>query len=145
DQELKITLILSGFWGAVYYFIENHPEYHPKIRPVFEAATRQELQLCTSVISLLEVLVLPYRHQRHDLVKAYTDILEHNTDLVLLPIDAETAAIAARLRARYTLRTPDALQLAAALFAKADVFLTHDLRLKQVTEIPVKMLSEEML
>ncbi|GAA4301037.1 type II toxin-antitoxin system VapC family toxin [Compostibacter hankyongensis] len=42
---------------------------------------------------------------------------------------------AAALRARYNLRTPDALQLATAIEYKADYFLTNDVRLTAVREI----------
>lgn len=47
---------------------------------------------------------------------------------------AETAA---QLRAKYGLKTPDALQIATALEHHADYFLTNDHRLNSVTEINV--------
>jgi predicted nucleic acid-binding protein len=40
---------------------------------------------------------------------------------------------AASLRARYGLRTPDALQISVALAAGCSAFLTNDARLQRVT------------
>jgi len=63
----------------------------------------------------------------------------------LVSIDSETAKVAADLRARYNLRTPDALQLATAIKAGCDAFLTNDATLKKVTELKVLVLSELQL
>jgi predicted nucleic acid-binding protein len=43
-----------------------------------------------------------------------------------MPPDLETADLAARMRATHRLRTPDALQAAAALRAEATGFITND-------------------
>jgi predicted nucleic acid-binding protein len=45
------------------------------------------------------------------------------------------------LRARYQIRTPDSVQLAAAIEFDALVFLTNDDRLRKVTEIEVIVLE----
>ncbi|MBK9715381.1 MAG: PIN domain-containing protein [Kouleothrix sp.] len=58
------------------------------------------------------------------------------------PIDAVVADQAAELRASYGLRTPDALQIAAALAAGCTAFLTNDARLQRVTELRVLVLDE---
>jgi predicted nucleic acid-binding protein len=63
----------------------------------------------------------------------------------LVSIDPETAKVAADLRARYNLRTPDALQLATAIKAGCDAFLTNDATLKKVTELKILVLSELQL
>ncbi|WP_404987325.1 type II toxin-antitoxin system VapC family toxin [Candidatus Hadarchaeum sp.] len=57
-------------------------------------------------------------------------------------MDAAIAERAADLRARYGLRTPDALQVATALHAGATAFLTNDARLKAVRELEVVLLDE---
>jgi predicted nucleic acid-binding protein len=48
----------------------------------------------------------------------------------------------AELRARDQLRTPDALQVASALGAGCEAFLTNDLALRRVTELHVLVLGE---
>lgn len=46
--------------------------------------------------------------------------------LEIYPVDGKVAKEGARLRARYALRTPDALHLATALVHGATAFLTND-------------------
>lgn len=57
-------------------------------------------------------------------------------------VDAAIAERAAALRARYTLRTPDALQIATALHAGCQGFLTNDTALRRVTDLRVLVLHE---
>lgn len=60
----------------------------------------------------------------------------------VISIDPETARIAADLRIRYNLRTPDALQLATAIRTGCDAFLTNDAALKKVRELRILVLSD---
>jgi predicted nucleic acid-binding protein len=48
---------------------------------------------------------------------------------------------AAHLRARYHIRTPDAIQIAAAIEFGARLFLTNDDRVRKVTEIETVVLE----
>jgi predicted nucleic acid-binding protein len=61
---------------------------------------------------------------------------------MFFPIDEVVADKAAELRARYNLTLTDAFQLAVAIRAECDAFLTNDSDLKRVKEIPVIVLSE---
>jgi predicted nucleic acid-binding protein len=63
-------------------------------------------------------------------------------ELLLLPVDRETAEIGAVLRAKHRLRTPDALQVAAALNAGCEVFLTNDKRLQRLDGLRVLVLDD---
>lgn len=52
-----------------------------------------------------------------------------------MEISTATAEYAGRLRGKYNLlRTMDAIQVAAAIIAGADAFLTNDVKLKQLNE-----------
>jgi len=59
-----------------------------------------------------------------------------------VPISAGVAESAADLRARYNLRTPDALHVATAIDAGCDAFLTNDTGIKRVQEIAVLVLDD---
>jgi predicted nucleic acid-binding protein len=52
------------------------------------------------------------------------------------------AKLSAGLRAKYSLKTPDAIQLAAAIYCSADYFLTNDKRLATVKNIKVLTLED---
>jgi predicted nucleic acid-binding protein len=58
------------------------------------------------------------------------------------PVSVTIAEEAARLRATYTLRTPDAVQLATALDAGASAFLTNDARLAAIPDLHVLVLDQ---
>jgi predicted nucleic acid-binding protein len=64
------------------------------------------------------------------------------TNFRTLPIDVTTATSAADLRARYNLRTPDALQIATAITAGCNAFLTNDAALQRVSELRVLVLDQ---
>ena len=56
-----------------------------------------------------------------------------------------TTAIAdtgARLRVKYTIKTPDAILLATALHAGATGFIGNDNKMKGITELDVLILNE---
>ena len=90
----------------------------------------------------MEVLVQPIRLNRIDLASRYRQLLLDSERFSTLPITIEVAERAAELRARYNLRTPDALQVAAAIVRRYEAFLTNDARLKRVAEIRVLTLEE---
>jgi predicted nucleic acid-binding protein len=87
------------------------------------------------VITLSEVLTLPFKKNRIDLVEKYRNF-------ILYPVDAVIAEKAAELRAQYSLKTPDAMQLAVGIENCATLFLTNDSALKICKEIEVVALAD---
>lgn len=124
------------------YYIERRAKHHARVRPWFAALRAGDVRGVTSMVSLLELLVMPPRRGRLDLVGRYRRLLLRSRNLHTLPIDDALAQRAAELRARHNIRTPDALQLAAALQASASALLTNDAGLKRVNEIEVLVLDE---
>jgi predicted nucleic acid-binding protein len=126
----------------VIYFVEAHAQYDSLVTAIFQKINEGQILGLTSVITVTEVLVLPLRHGNISLASAYWDLLTNSDNMQMTSIDPETAKMAADLRARYNLRAPDALQLAAAIKSGCDAFLTNDVTLKKVTELKVLVLSE---
>ncbi len=124
------------------YFIEENPTYLETIRPFFEALDRGEFRAITSVVTLLEVLVHPFRHGDGKLVQQYREILLGANSLTTIPLSQEIAEEAARLRASHNLSTPDAIQMATVIHEGASVFITNDARLLSSTELKVLILDE---
>jgi predicted nucleic acid-binding protein len=62
--------------------------------------------------------------------------------LQTVEINSIVAERAADFRARYGMRLPDALQVAAAVQERCEAFLTNDRRLARVTETRVLVLDD---
>jgi predicted nucleic acid-binding protein len=109
------------------YYIEENPAYLPLVAPLFEDAAAGRRELVTSGLTLLEVLVVPFRAGLAELAERYEAYLTRSRGLRLVELDRPLLRTAARLRALHpALRTPDALQLAAALSAGCSSFVTND-------------------
>ena len=124
------------------YYIEENPNYLKILDKLFEANNNRKFLFQTSVITLIEVLIHPMRKNKMTLVQKYQDILRHSSTIELFDINTEVSILAAKYRAKYGLRTPDAIQMATAVDAGAGFFLTNDLKLKNVNEIEVLILDE---
>jgi len=118
------------------YFIEENPAYIETVRFFFEAMDRGDFLVVTSTVTLLEVLVHPFRSNNRKLAAEYRDILL-NSKLTILEVSTSIAEQAAQLRAAQNIRTPDAIQVSAALSAGASHFLTNDIRLPEIPSIQI--------
>ena len=127
---------------ALIYFVEEHPDYIARVDQVFHRIDQGEMEAVTSILTLTEVLVQPIRKGDASLRERYRTLLLHSRHFRTLPIESAIAVRAADIRARYGLRTPDALQIATALESGCDAFLTNDLRLRRIVEIPVLLLDD---
>lgn len=139
QQLLGKTIFLDT--APLIYFIEGHTEFQPFLKELFLSVDNDKLRFISSMITVLEVLVKPLKEDRIDLVNQYTEILTNSKGIEIYDINIGVAKEAAVLRAKYNLRTPDALQLATAMVFGAEAFLTNDLRLKSVSEIEILPLS----
>lgn len=124
------------------YFIEENPTYLEMVRLFFEAMDRGEFSVVTSVVTLLEVLVHPFRNGDTQLVRQYRDILLNAEGLTTILLSQDIAEEAARLRAAHNVRTPDAIQIATAIHEGASCFLTNDTRLPSLPGLKVLVLDE---
>src|SRR5687767_4867765 len=114
------------------YLVENHPTYVRRMRSIIQFIDDGMVAGFSSTVTLTEVLTQPLKMGNPRLVSMYRDILVQSRNFTLVPIDVDIAEHAADLRARYNLKTPDALQVAVALHAGCDAFLSNDLGLKRV-------------
>jgi predicted nucleic acid-binding protein len=124
------------------YFIESDPTWLPVVRPLFAAAGVGEASLVTSSLTLLEVLVIPYRSGDLALAERYEALLSRGRGLSLVEMDRPILKAAAQLRARYRLKTPDSLQIAAALASRCTSFVTNDRKIPDIPGLRIVQLSE---
>ena len=123
------------------YFIEAHPTFLPVITPLFGQTDRGRRQLVTSALTLLEVLVVPYRAGHQRLAERYEALLTRSRGVRLVDVTRDQLRAAAQLRAATGVKTPDALQVVAALAAGCTTIVTNDRRLSEVPGLRVIQLS----
>jgi predicted nucleic acid-binding protein len=123
------------------YFIEEHPRFLPLVLPLFEEADRGKKELVTSAVTLLEVLVVPYRAGDVRLAERYELLLTTSRGIRMVDITREQLRAAARLRAATSIKTPDALQLVCAIGTGCNAFLTNDRELPPIPGLRVIQLA----
>ncbi|ALB42552.1 MULTISPECIES: PIN domain-containing protein [Nostocales] len=128
--------------APVIYYVENNPQYQSLVNYVFENLDSGLLSAVTSPITLSECLVYPYRLGLTELKEDFIDLIVSGVNVEFIQIDELIAKQASQLRAKYNLALLDSLQISVAIVAKCDVFLTNDIQLKRVTELPILVLSD---
>lgn len=124
------------------YWIEENRDYTRILAPLFHAAESGDLEIISSALTLLEVLVVPYRAGRLALAQRYEALLTRSRGVRLIEIDRDQLRSAAQLRALHRVRTPDSLQLAAALTARSPVFISNDRSLPAIPGLRVLQLRD---
>jgi predicted nucleic acid-binding protein len=123
------------------YLIEEHPRFLRLIEPLFREVDKGRRELVTSALTLLEVLVVPYRSGNHLLARRYEALLTQSRGVRVTEISRDHLRAAAQLRAATSVKTPDSLHLVAAMSARCTVFLTNDRDLPAIPGIRILQLS----
>ena len=124
------------------HYTEKSKLYFDVVKPFFRRIGHNDFTVVTSIVSLLEVLVIPKRRSDIKLAQTYRDILLDTEGLETVYLKQEIAEEAARLRAFHKIRTPDSIQMATAIKMNATYFLTNDLRLPSLPELKIITLDE---
>ena len=119
------------------YFIEGIPAYRKLTRKIFDSIESGRNEGICSTLSLLEILVQPYKNNDDELVNQFYGLLTTYPHLTWVDMTLGIADQGAQLRATYKLKTPDAILLATAIQSDVTGFIGNDTRLKKVTELEV--------
>ncbi len=124
------------------YLVERNPDYFANMLGIVDYIETEQLQVFTSVITLAEILVQPLKLGNIDIAQEYHDILFDRQEYTMVAITAEIAISAAAIRARYGLRTPDAMHAATAIQSECDAILTNDRDFRRVQDLNVLVVDE---
>ncbi len=127
--------------APIIYYLQDHPRFASRFSPLFDAATEGRLALAISTITLAEVMAGPFAAGNEVLAMQYREVICHSPGWQTVAVDENVATEAARLRARYRLRLPDAIQVATAISARAWALVTHDSALAKIRDIRVLGMS----
>ncbi|MES9901315.1 MAG: PIN domain-containing protein [Sedimenticola sp.] len=123
--------------APIIYLLEGHPQFSKQYQPLFERIEAGELRGIVSVVTLAEVLAGPLRHGNEILADRYYRALTSSAHWQIQEMDSELSFMAARIRARYRLKLPDAIQVATAIHSSSSALVTHDRVFSSVDEIRI--------
>ena len=118
------------YWDTMLfvYLLEGHPEHSTRVKRILTRMEQRKDTLCTSIFTIGELLVTPYRLQAFQAIQKIREAMRPPS-VEILPFAAGTAERYAAIRAELRVSPADAIHLACAAEAGADVFLTNDQKL----------------
>lgn len=127
------------------YYLDTAPIVYsveriaPYVQAVDAKLAASGLVLVASELSRLECRVKPVRKGDAALLQEFDDFFAGNVAEIVM-LSRGVIDLATEVRAQFGFKTPDAIHLAAAVFAGCDVFLTNDHRLSRFTNIVIETL-----
>lgn len=121
--ELPEGALLLVDSAPIIYVLEGHDRFAARFAPLFARHAAGEIFLAVTPITVVEVLTGPLRAGEEALARRYRGILE---SWQVVDFTSEMAEAAARLRGKYGLKLPHAIQAASALAINAHALVTHD-------------------
>lgn len=121
----------------IYHFGGN-PQYGKYTHLIFNLLKQSRLKATTSTLTISELLSFKTLEQ---VLTEISDSFFATPNLTILDVSPNIAIKAAQIKRDYGYRLVDSIQLATAIQAKAQVFITNDQKLKRCKDITVLMLS----
>ncbi len=136
---------IVGIDTNIFIYLIEHKRYPQEVgyaRQVLQLIEKGELFGITSVVNLMELLVLPEKEGRPDLVHKYKVLLKGFPHLKVCETTAAIAEQAAGLRGKYLrekkkLLSIDALCIATSISHNATAFVTNDRQLSFIQELEI--------
>jgi len=135
----RLIALDTSVW--IYHF-EGSAAHGRTADSVLEAVSEGRVAAVASELVLLELLVAPLKKGAQDVADEIELTLLHFPHLQLAPVTRAVLVRAAEIRARYGLRTPDAVMVATAIESGATLSVTNDSAWRKVREIEVVLLQD---
>jgi predicted nucleic acid-binding protein len=118
------------YWDTMLfiYWLEDHPQFGDRVGKIHARMKERNDQLITGAFTFGEVLAGLYPRAAAELLHEVRDSLERTVSEVI-PFTLETADHYAQIRGKLGVTPADAIHLACAADAGADMFITNDKRL----------------
>jgi predicted nucleic acid-binding protein len=130
------------YWDSMLfiYLLEGHPAFGPITAGILKEMVERKDTLCTSVFCVGEVLTGP-RKLGFYAAADKTMRFFSSSAVDVLPFSLETADQFSKVRASTGVSPADAIHLATAALAGADIFLTNDKQLLQLHVPGIKYIA----
>ncbi len=117
------------FWDTnlFIYLFEGSGKQADQVSSLRKRMRARMDRLCTSSLTLGEVLVKPIENNDRALKEQYEKAIRSQAQVIAF--GAEAAVLYAQIRRDRAIKAPDAIQLACAAYEGVDLFVTNDDRL----------------
>ncbi|HEY7141930.1 MAG TPA: PIN domain-containing protein [Methylomirabilota bacterium] len=129
------------FWdtGLFVHLFSGADARSERVASLRQRMLERQDELCTSALTLAEVLVKPLQRGDEALRERYERALAQAVRVI--PFDRDAARLYAEIRQDRSIRAPDAFQLACAGAARVDLFIANDDRLGRCTVPGVQFIA----
>lgn len=124
------------------YLFEDSVDFADASAKIMKKVEDGKYSAIFSCIGMIELMTGPKKLGRIDLAHEYKVRLMEFPNLRIIGINENIVDIASTLRAKYGIRTPDAIHIATAIDGGANSFITNDKLLQKIKEIKVVLLSD---
>ncbi len=124
------TILLDT--SVLIYYLENHKRYGQKATDCLMDIENGRINGVISTLVFSELLVPLFRVGDKKTVSGLVSRLTNFRNLAVYSVDQIVGVAAARLRAAYGFRTPDAIHAATAISANAQGILTNDKQMRRL-------------
>jgi predicted nucleic acid-binding protein len=127
--------------SALIYLVEGSSTAHEQLsRRVGAVLAQPDGQVVASRLARMECRVKPVRDGNQAVLDEYEAVF-NAVEFTLLDVTTDVLERATELRARHGFKVPDAIQLASAIEASVDAFITGDARLKKCPGLNVEVVA----
>jgi predicted nucleic acid-binding protein len=112
--------------SVVAYHLADHPRYADYSSVALEAIEHGAMEALVTTVTLAELLTFPAQRGDMQTLREWELYLTNFPNILIVPLDQALARETALVRAETHLKTPDAVQVAAARLHGADAILTND-------------------
>lgn len=142
NRLLKLHSRIALDTSVFIYQLQANPKYVGLTDEIFVWLQRPKSQGVTSTITMTELLVQPYRDRNQQQADEIYGLLSTFPNLAWISPSLDIADTAARIRAEYGLRTPDALQVATAIRSSATALITNDATFRRLADVQIMVLDD---
>ena len=128
--------------ASLIYFFEKNELYFEKINELFNEIYEKNCQIVVSMITYIEISTLPVKLGNLKLAAKYREYFTNSNNLTLYPVNLLISEKTISYRAKYNLKTPDAIQLATAEICGADYVLSNDKDWSKINEVNVILIED---
>lgn len=128
--------------APIIYYIENIEPYASLLQTLFNNIASGKNTAVTSVVTFIEVLTKPIRDKNIELEEKFRMYFANSRNIELISITPDIGEQSSLFRAKYNLRTPDAIQAAVTIYSGSLFLITNDKVFGKITEMNVIILDD---